>query len=485
MANYSGDMRPLQYPLNNSAESSAITETGSISEPVLNWGTTDNDEKISVTLTLSLNEYIALASAVDVGRDIAFGSSSIEIWWLWIRSINPMAFCEQVNDCIDNNTSTIIAINNTLLSTGIVNPDQIQPLSPEMDNRFPPALRDTASSPPPPACDKDELWSGILEMVQRIDQSGRDFLEEAVSKNDAAERISNIIDLVPLFGDIAADVITIFSSILPDILNSYNAHQTPTQLEDVACDLFEMVCDECRYPTYEELYDYYSNFGITGVGDIANMSITALMDYIIGSNNLGNLVVWYTMQCCVLFTMYLGGTFAGYRGLKWLKIWAAIGASIPSNNWTLLCDGCVTCDICRLGGDGNADMVLLDWGGGAPYGSTIGVYEAGNDLYSGGISFDNLYRLLRVDYVHASQITRDIHIESSNHVTRAAAGSAIQILADGVEISLIPLSVTPTSELTIIDLPNVTFTTLQFSVAVGVNNNIDGNGSITKLDFFA
>lgn len=341
MATITGTLRKINYPLNRNYQVVSASQTGSLVEPVLDWTTLDPDEVVSITLNLSLNEYIALASAIDVGRDIAYGNNSSLIWWIWVRAVNPMAFCEQVDDCIENNPSTIITINNTLLSSGVVNPDQIQPDSNEMDNRFPLPQREQDSAPPPPGCDKDALWSGILEIVERLDKQGLDFLEGIVAENDKVERITNIVDIVPLFGDIAADVITIVSDIAQDLENAYVAHSSQTVLEDTACALFELVCEECRYPTYDEIYAHYANAGITGIDDIANITLTGIVDFMIQSNSLGNLFVWYTMNSVALFIMGLGGTFAGKRGVKNLEIWADYGENTPDDSWKLLCDGCL------------------------------------------------------------------------------------------------------------------------------------------------
>lgn len=334
------NMRPIQYPLDRSQGLTYDTGTIETIDSPFEWSTTDSDARVSVTLTLSLNEYVALASAIDVGRDIAYGQASLAVWWLWVRCINTMDFCEQVDNCIANDPDVIITINKVVGDTGIINPDSIDPIPPLMNDRFPPSDRTGTSSPPPPACDKDALWTGILEIVTRLDGLSRDFLETVVAYNDKAERIANIIDLVPIFGDIAADVITIFSDVAPDLLNAYNAHSTSIVLDDTACALFELVCQDCRYPTFDEVYDHYSNFGIAGIQDIAGYGVTAAMDYMIGSNNLANAVVWYTMQSITLYTLYLGSTWANRRGTKWLAIWADIGEDAPNNGWELLCNGC-------------------------------------------------------------------------------------------------------------------------------------------------
>lgn len=335
-----GDMRKLKYPFKFPLALSTITPNVPIEDTTLQWGTTDNDEEVIITLTLSLNEFSSLANSIDVGRDIAYGRNSIYIWWLWVRSVNAMPFCEQVDNCLSTNPTTINILNQTLLSTGTVNPDTIDPTTPQMNYRFPPIQRQETVSTPPPACDKDALWAGILEIVKRLDTQGRDFYEISVAKVDKVERIASIVDLVPLFGDTIADVIVIFADVLPDLLNAYNAHSTQTQLEDTACKLFDMVCDECRYPTFDEVYTLYSEFGIVGIQDIAAYGVQAAIDYLIASNGLANAVIWWTTQSIQLYIMYLGGTFLNARGTKWLNIWADIGEDNPTNAWELLCDGC-------------------------------------------------------------------------------------------------------------------------------------------------
>lgn len=55
------------------------------------WSDPDPDVRISVTLDVSLNEYIALANCVDIGRDIAYGDNSGYLWWLWCRAVSSVS----------------------------------------------------------------------------------------------------------------------------------------------------------------------------------------------------------------------------------------------------------------------------------------------------------------------------------------------------------------------------------------------------------
>jgi hypothetical protein len=305
----------------------------------------------NLLLTITEEQYTKLLSAALNGACRYFPDEYLEVIYPLIKA-GKIVFCDAVDDCIENNPSTTNIINQVLLQSGDVYPDSIDPDTPEMDNRFTPAERDTDYHAPPASCDKDALWAGIYETVTRLDELTRDFYEDVVSSADKGQRAANVINAVPIFGSVLSSSILAFVDIAQDILNGYNSHSSTSQLEDVACDLFEMVCDECRYPTFDEYYDYYASFGISGIQDIANYGVQAAIDYLIGTNGLANAVIWYSSNAIALYTMYLGGEWLGRRGSKWLAIWADIGEDNPDNGWELLCSGCD--DSVQIPATGNA-----------------------------------------------------------------------------------------------------------------------------------
>ena len=83
-----GDIRKLPYPLYNPVASGGVVGSDDNESPndTVTWVTSDPNERVVVELELSLNEYVALASSLDVGRDIAYGTESQFIWWLWTRA---------------------------------------------------------------------------------------------------------------------------------------------------------------------------------------------------------------------------------------------------------------------------------------------------------------------------------------------------------------------------------------------------------------
>lgn len=92
MAKPVGSTRRLPYPLDTTLDMESVVGSDQFVEVDLSsWSESDPDIKINIILNLSLNEYVALASCIDVGRDIAYGDNSIELWYIWVRSYNGNA----------------------------------------------------------------------------------------------------------------------------------------------------------------------------------------------------------------------------------------------------------------------------------------------------------------------------------------------------------------------------------------------------------
>lgn len=291
--------------------------------------------------------------------------------------------CQDLADCIDTNTVVQTSINNTIVETGQISPNVTNVNQAEINFRFPAPQRQEDVSVPPPACNKDALWTGIYEIVSRLDEMCRDFYEDIVAANDKVQRAAIIIGGVPLFGDTLAASINLFGEVAPDILNGYNSHSSITVLEDVSCDLFEMVCQDCRYPTYDELYEYFANFGISGIQDIAAYGVQAAIDALIGTNGLASAVVWHSSIAIGLYIMYMGGNYLNYRGTKWLAIWADIGEDNPNNGWQLLCNGCQDTWCYQWDGTALADGWAVTQGIVDATGVKVNLYNDGNDQHNG------------------------------------------------------------------------------------------------------
>lgn len=261
-----------------------------------------------------------------------------------LRELNPeieaclMFNCDDVADCIETNENVQTIINNYLNSSGIINPDVGSEVA-TLDSRVPDNTTEHVAEDPVP-CDLDVLWAGIREMVERIDQEGRDLLEDLALINDKVQQVTEIIDLVPLLGDTIKDISDLFTETVPDILNAYNSASSPSFLDIVACDIFEMVCNDCRYPTYDEMLEYMASLSYFAIPNIATINYAALWDIIRQLTIATPTPVWYTVNLWQTMTLALGGHWNGSYGKNTFNTWASFGEDNPNDNWITACNGC-------------------------------------------------------------------------------------------------------------------------------------------------
>lgn len=99
MSEYDAPKRSLPYPLKNALVSHRSTEEDDLHGPSSFVWPSDSDERVDVLMHMSLNEYVVLSSAIDVGSDVAYGEDGLRVWWLWTRTLQEgvnMACCEDI-----------------------------------------------------------------------------------------------------------------------------------------------------------------------------------------------------------------------------------------------------------------------------------------------------------------------------------------------------------------------------------------------------
>lgn len=242
--------------------------------------------------------------------------------------------CEDVLACVQTVIEDIIAQGTINVNT--VNIDD----STVIEQRFDTDARNTPILPDPVGCNKDELWAGILEIVTRIDQNGSDWWETVVAQADTLSRIAEAIALVPLFGDLIGEGLELLIDIAPTMKDQYFAYSSQSLIEAIACDLFQLTCAECRYPTYQEVFDYYSGNSALGAAHWEELALNALVDVVIGTELASAGIIYYTTNILQLWVLSAGAEWLDTHGVQFVALWAGIGSSTPSDAWELLCGEC-------------------------------------------------------------------------------------------------------------------------------------------------
>lgn len=325
MTQPTGSIRKLTYGLLDTLDMESVVGSGGIDLLSLDgWSDSDPDVRVPILLELSLNEYVALASSIDVGRDIAYGDNSIYIWWLWVRSIISMDHCQFILDCINDTPAIQQAIANYSLGSSIegTTPEQQEILD-----------TDVFGSQSP--CDNDEIFGMTLQMTDLLNQVSEDILELFVSAFAIPGRIGDIIEAIPGLGILPYDdLLQIFEKLAEQVNDAYVAAYDTQIREDIACDLFCIATDTCTL-TIEQARDYFQN-KITETLD--NTDFFSVVEDIIANNWIGEQSI-YMMHWFILDTIIFGGEILGIEANR-LVTTIATYFNDPDSDWSILCTAC-------------------------------------------------------------------------------------------------------------------------------------------------
>lgn len=239
--------------------------------------------------------------------------------------------CQTILECIPD-------IEQAIIRRGITDPNRVNPDDTTVVNaRFPEEIRNQEIVTPLPGCDKDILFGSMREIANRIDGSGRDFWQTAVANVDPIERMADLVDAIPILGNLASPALRSFAQNADTLKEKYEAYQSITLVDEIACDLFQMVCEACRYPTYAEVLQYYAQLGIVGLEQWAEASLQLIVDLLMDTAQSTNALVYYTTNTMLLYLRGVGATVLGQTGIPFIREWALLGSDSPSNDHELLC----------------------------------------------------------------------------------------------------------------------------------------------------
>jgi len=325
-------MRPLRYPLKNVLTNESVGgDMESPSSTTLQWATDDPDERVTITLDLSLNEYVALASALDAGRDIAYGLESLEIWKIWVRSVNALSFCQQIADCInDPNSPANEAIKNLINDGGRSNPDS--PIFTGNDSGLGGEQDRTLAKD---VCDLDLIFGFCDQLVTLLNDTIVDMFELVEVASNSVERIAIWTDNVPFL----SETIDLAEQLAEETLENYNAYYTDAIHNKFACDLFCMMKDaENCVLMFSEMANYfYGRAGFTPTNIGINVALETLSEGLIGG---GSTV--YALHGMLCATLQYGSNFLGLD-VGGLQRIVQSYLNDPNEDWLTLCDDCPVC----------------------------------------------------------------------------------------------------------------------------------------------
>lgn len=372
---------PLDFPQKNQSVDDGDTGEGELNPSPFPLWPLDSDEEIPIVIRLSLKQYTALTTAIDVGAAIAYNEDYIQVYWWWVRNFtgDAMDFCAMVaaaiNDCEDvrdaihgvmqNAIGNVPSVQNAFEEWLLADESIAQYIQSVAQNGVEMTLAQI-EQPIYQDCDLDKLWASIVAVVEQMDRNNVDFFELLEVSTNVVERAQQIVSAIPGLGLLPFDEVADFAnSIFSDIFENYSAQITTALLNEYECDLFCVARDSgaCQL-RIDDIFNYFSN----RLG--ANLTIENLFAEAIGFLADGSWSGTQIADFMFLFQVSVVRWIQDFIGFDTLALQQAaqIGALEPSDAWNVICDECPDeepfVNFSRgSGGGGNWSLMILEFEG--------------------------------------------------------------------------------------------------------------------------
>jgi hypothetical protein len=317
-----GRSRILPFPLYNQVTNGntidPVTESvaGSFVWPE------DSTERVVFPLYISLDEYVAISSAIDVGADIAYPEQYIEVIHIWMRQ--GMDICQIIANCINDPDSparqAVIDLATSSPDITNYNITNVQGMTTEQ----------IASNVLDKGCDASDVAGAVIAIVDKFDEYITDALQIIELGTNDEERIASIIAGVPVFGALPVDeVIDVMQDILEDLAENYLAGMTPTWRDSVSEQLYCLALEQpdCKL-TFALLYEYFQTRAVSGLDLFA--TVYDLANFITGGDFANDELVLSGMYAILLASLKTGSEFFGMEAPL---IGAITRDALPSSAW--------------------------------------------------------------------------------------------------------------------------------------------------------
>jgi len=365
--------RKLFYPLDRTVNPSSFTDEGF--SGVLAFP--DENTRIALTLNISLNEYVKLSSAIDVGSDIAYPEESTLIQWLLLGRV-VSEICPQVIDCIENDEDTRNALTQFLVDSGDGSTEKERAIRENAEQKSDDILSFESGG----ICDKDGLFACISQMITLLHENNLDALEIIEVETNANVELAQVVSSITFLDETSVDTVFNYVALIQNsIAENYSASYTDELYDQIRCDIFCLAQEQCGL-SIDILFEYFQekmSLNSIDVNDITNL-ISFFFNLLDGSYIGQNVVyfMFFSQLALVrladsLLTLLLQGnqTLNQANRLN-LQIRAFSNDSDP--DWEIICEECPT-----------AWSYTADFSGGLPSGWSIdtGSYD-GNSIIGGG-----------------------------------------------------------------------------------------------------
>lgn len=306
--NHAKPSRVLPFPLKEPTAMSHDVVAGSITlQTVDTVFPVDPDEVVQICLNLSLNEYVTLASAIDVGSDIAYGNERNAVWWIWVRALAEACgmTCADVADCIETDADVLAALLSQLSANGYV-PSSETAVAAELPE-ISAAQQASEMLPNGYDCSNPAQDMAIARaIVRELHENFIDLLEQIELSTNAVEAANIASDGVPIFGTLN-NLTELADWYIETIAETYQASYTQNVEDELSCAIFCLLQAGCTI-TLNNLLETYGTFAVANP-DLSNFQ--NFITWMITESIAAGTTMVATMHFSILILFRFGGSIFG------------------------------------------------------------------------------------------------------------------------------------------------------------------------------
>lgn len=248
---------------------------------------------------------------------------------------NCCEICAEVAECIENDTDVQNAIagaitNNTNIKNALKSLQNNEQgyLTPSENTAINSPLIDVTD------CDPDEIFGNAVALFDAIDSINVDFLQVIAQAGNKFELASSAASAIPLFNQLPTDeALELIGKFADWALESYNAALTLEIKQQIYCDLFCIMIENCNF-SFDQLLSYFGDYFTI---DLSLYQIANMVAWLAGTNIIGEELV-YAVCAFQIYIVSIGEKILGSENPKWYAMQAQLGD--PSNDWITLCEDC-------------------------------------------------------------------------------------------------------------------------------------------------
>ncbi len=293
----------------------------------------DMTTQVNFVLSLNQTEWTKLYSAVLTGADLSYPNEAHNVEYLFLQMMdtNMADLCAVIAECIENSSATKDALSQFLEDNGYGSGggDGSAPHVHDANE----LLIDGSQFP---GCDNDQLFGAITQSVDLFNQLITDAYEQFEAATAPFERISAILEAIPLTNILAADDLIQFADqMLENLSQNYLAEYTAAIRDEYRCDLFCLTKDTCEM-SFATMADYF----VGRVGQsFADATFIEFVEWFVFGSFPDEAVVHASHAILVTILAY-GSKFFNLDN-TWLARAMTSFLNDPDSDWVALCD-CTT-----------------------------------------------------------------------------------------------------------------------------------------------